>query len=234
MSGGPAVASPAVVEVRRTPLPPPLTLEKPGRRLSGDDLLAALFEAFGDLQFLRDSFAGAEFVLTLMLEKLPSHVGLVSLFDINKRDFVVVRQMGGAQSALCLRQPERAPIASAAMRMKRAVVVTEGIGIERATDDRWRTIRRRAPEPDLRSRRARRALPWPDRAGEPARRHPVHRQRRQRADLRRAAVRRVRGPPAASPSIPSSSSRRRSPPRPTSRFLETEPLSREGAGPEGR
>jgi DNA-binding transcriptional MerR regulator len=52
---------------------------------------------------------GADFVLGLTLEKLPSEVGLVSLFDINKREFIVVRQAGGPRSALCQRQSERSP-----------------------------------------------------------------------------------------------------------------------------
>jgi hypothetical protein len=112
----------------------------PTKRLSGDDLLAELFEAFNDLHFLRDSIEGAEFVLALTLEKLPSELGLISLFDINKREFVVVRQTGGAQRAVGQRQPEKAPIASTAMRKRHAVVVSDPGGAQRAVDDRFKAI----------------------------------------------------------------------------------------------
>ncbi len=110
------------------------------RRLGGDDLLTELFEAFSDLHFARDSLEGAEFVLHLTLEKLPSEVGLVSLFDMNKREFVVVRQKGGPRVALCARQPEKAPLALSAMRKQHAIVVSDAEGAKRAMDDRWRAI----------------------------------------------------------------------------------------------
>ncbi len=112
----------------------------PQKRLTGDDLLAELFEAFGDLHFVRDSLEGAEFVLHLTLEKLPSEVGLVSLFDMNTREFVVVRQSGGPRSALCARQPEKAALAISAMRRRHALVVSDAEGAARAMDDRWRAI----------------------------------------------------------------------------------------------
>ena len=112
----------------------------PAKRLSGDDLLAELFEAFNDLHFLRDSIEGAEFVLALTLEKLPSEIGLISLFDINKREFVIVRQTGGKQRAVGQRQPEKAPIASTAMRKRHAVVVSDPGGAQRAHDERFKHI----------------------------------------------------------------------------------------------
>jgi hypothetical protein len=102
--------------------------------------LTELFEAFGDLHFVRDSLEGAEFVLHLTLEKLPSEVGIVSLFDMNKREFVVVRQVGGPRVVLCARQPEKAPLALSAMRKRHAIVVSDPEAAERAMDDRWRAI----------------------------------------------------------------------------------------------
>jgi hypothetical protein len=119
---------------KRASIPP-----KSGARLSGDDLIAELFEACSDLHFLRDALEGADFVLALTLEKIPSTVGLVSLFDINRREFVVVRQRGG-KSALLARLPERAPLVQAAMRSQRAVVVPDASRDERALDDRWKAI----------------------------------------------------------------------------------------------
>lgn len=119
---------------RPTPAP-----QKPQKRLSGEDLLTELFEAFADLHFLRDSIEGAEFVLALALEKLPSEVGLVSLFDINKREFVIVRQTGGKR-AVGQRQPERAELAISAMRKRHAIVLSTPAEAAGADDDRFRAI----------------------------------------------------------------------------------------------
>ncbi|MGK3989861.1 GAF domain-containing protein [Sorangium sp. So ce136] len=106
-------------------------------RLSGDDLIAELFEACSDLHFLQDTLAGADFILALTLDKIPCALGFVSLFDINRGEFVVVRQHGG-KSALLARLSERAPLALAAMRSRRAVVVPDVSRDERALDDRWK------------------------------------------------------------------------------------------------
>ncbi|XXT20706.1 GAF domain-containing protein [Sorangium sp. So ce429] len=106
-------------------------------RLSGDDLIAELFEACSDLHFLQDTLAGADFILALTLDKIPCALGFVSLFDINRGEFVVVRQHGG-KSALLARLSERAPLPLAAMRSRRAVVVPDVSRDERALDDRWK------------------------------------------------------------------------------------------------
>jgi hypothetical protein len=109
-------------------------------RLGADDLISELFEACVDLHFLNDSIEGAEFILKLTLAKIPSAVGLVSLFDINRREFVLVRQTGG-QIALLARLSERAPVAQAAMRSRAAVVVADVAADSRfAGDERWRQI----------------------------------------------------------------------------------------------
>jgi hypothetical protein len=144
-SSAPEPAASAVAAVRPTAAAAPASSPAaapaaPKKRLSGDDLLAELFEAFGDLHFLRDSLEGADFVLALTLEQLPSEVGMVSLFDLGKREFVVVRQSGGPRSALCARQPEKASLATAAMRKRHAIVVSDQAEAARAADDRWGTI----------------------------------------------------------------------------------------------
>jgi GAF domain-containing protein len=119
---------------------PPLGSTPPSSlRLAGDDLLAELFEAFSELHFVADTLAGADFVLDVTLEKLPSEVALVSLFDLDKREFVVVRQRGGATSALLLRHSERDALAQQAMRSHRAVVVADASADPRA-QDRWAAI----------------------------------------------------------------------------------------------
>ncbi|WP_437279535.1 GAF domain-containing protein [Sorangium sp. So ce375] len=125
-----------------TPAPPPRrrsSFPPKNGRLSGDDLIAELFEACSDLHFLQDTLAGADFILALTLDKIPCALGLVSLFDINRREFVVVRQYGG-KSALLARLSERAPLPLAAMRSRRAVVVPDASKDERAMDERWKAI----------------------------------------------------------------------------------------------
>ncbi|HVY45598.1 MAG TPA: GAF domain-containing protein [Minicystis sp.] len=129
----PAPVQPAAAQ----PVPPPVPKPSKKKRLAGDDLLGELFEALSELGFMADALAGAEYVLAVALEKIPSELGLVSFFDINKREFVVVRQMGGPRGVLGFRQPEKAPIALSAMRNKQAVVVTEAEQVARATDARF-------------------------------------------------------------------------------------------------
>jgi hypothetical protein len=109
-------------------------------RFSGEDLITELFEACGDLHFVQDTLAGAEFVLALTLDKLPSEGGLVSLFDMNKREFVVVRQARASGSALLLRVGERSALAATAMRSRHAVVVADASGAEYANDARWKAL----------------------------------------------------------------------------------------------
>ncbi|MFO0587127.1 MAG: GAF domain-containing protein [Polyangiaceae bacterium] len=132
-------AAPVPVK-REAYIPPVKTAAQAGKRKAGDDLISELFEACGDLHFLRDSLEGADFVLSLALEKLPSEIGLVSLFDINRREFVVIRQAGGPKSVVLARLPERAGLAQAAMRKTSAIVVPDASKEPRAVDDRFRAL----------------------------------------------------------------------------------------------
>ena len=134
----PAPVSVSAPMTRQNPSerPPP-----PARRLSGKELTFALSAAAGDLRFLRDALAGAEFVLSLLHEKIPHQIGLVSFFDSGRREYVVVRQVGGRESILLRRMTEFAPIARAAVRNSRAVVITDAPADPRASsDDRWKAM----------------------------------------------------------------------------------------------
>lgn len=108
-----------------------------GARLSGDDLLAELFEAFAELGFLHSPLDGAEFVLRLTLEKLPSEAAVASFFDINRREFVVVRTFGASEAALLSRVPEQADLAREAMTTHHSVVVEDATGDPRVDRERW-------------------------------------------------------------------------------------------------
>ena len=106
------------------PQAPPVP-QKP-RRVRGDELISVLFESMHDLNFLPDSIQGGDFCLHLALEKLPSRVGVVYLYDIDRREFVVVSVLGAAPPGLIgKRLPENEPTLSAAMRKRRAMLLTK-------------------------------------------------------------------------------------------------------------
>ena len=97
-----------------------------------------LADAFADLAFLRDSLEGAEYVLALALEKLPSEVALALFFDAQYREYVIVRQLGGRVSLLCCRLPESSPLFLAAMACNRAIIASEPVLF--AGDEHWDAI----------------------------------------------------------------------------------------------
>jgi GAF domain-containing protein len=111
-----------------------------GARLEGDELLTDLFEAMAELHFLGDAIEGADFVLAQAMAKLPCEVGLVSLFDMANREYVVVRQIGGKRSGLLLRLAQHGKLAQSAMRYSRAVVVVDASRQRDQVDRRWREI----------------------------------------------------------------------------------------------
>ncbi len=127
----PAPAAPPAPEFKAPP-PAPAPPKPTKKRARGDDLLVELFEACADLHFLNDAVEGADFVLALLSDKIPSELTMVSFFDINKREFLVVRQAGGKGSAIGKRQPEKSKLAHEAMRSKHAIVVAGSA----ANDDR--------------------------------------------------------------------------------------------------
>jgi hypothetical protein len=113
----------------------------PAVRLSGVELIADLFECMHDLHFLPDALAGADFVLSLMLDKLPSAVALVHFYDIDAREFVVVRAVGaGAAKVMQIRTNEKEPLIAEAMHKRRAVVLDDAAGDPRAQNGRWALI----------------------------------------------------------------------------------------------
>ena len=148
----PEVPAPAAVEPIRAPqvaAPVPLiapaprasTPSSPRNRLSGDELIADLFEAMHDLHFLRDALEGADFVLSLVMDKLPCTIGLVHFYDINAREFVVVRAIGpGAKKALGIRTNEKEALIAEAMRKRRSVVIEDAANDSRAQRGRWALI----------------------------------------------------------------------------------------------
>src|SRR5260370_9290063 len=111
---------------------------QPGGRVRGEDLIADLFEAMHDLHFLRDAVEGGDFCLALALDKLPSHAGIVHLYDIDHREFIVTNTSGAAARELLLQRfPEGDPMLAAAMRKRSAVVIANAAESEATTIDRY-------------------------------------------------------------------------------------------------
>ena len=116
-----ALASAQAPKVPSRPPPP----HSGTRRIRGDELIAVLFEEMHDLHFQRDAIDGADFCLRLALEKLPSRFGVVHLYDIDRREFVVVAVRGSNPPAILLRRTaEHEPVLSMAMRRRRAMILT--------------------------------------------------------------------------------------------------------------
>ena len=110
----------------------------PRARLRSEDLIADLFEAMHDLHFVRDAIEGGDFCLALAMEKLPSQFGIVHLYDIDKREFLVTSVRGaGANKLLLRRHPENDAVLLAAMRNRNALVIADAAQSEVAAMERY-------------------------------------------------------------------------------------------------
>lgn len=122
--------------------------EPPKGRSSGDELIGDLFEAMSALDFCGDSNEAASFTLQLAMEKLGSDAGIVHLYAIDTRAFVVVHAAGpGAPALIGLRTADTDLLAAEAMRTRGAFIVPEGAGDPRASGERWEALREAAGEP---------------------------------------------------------------------------------------
>jgi hypothetical protein len=144
----PAPAPAAVAPAPAAPVAAPAAIRTatPGtgvalpRRIRGEDLIAELFEAMHDLHFVRDSVEGGDFCLALAMEKLPSQAGMVHLYDINSREFLVSSVRGPSTGKLLAhRHPETDELLSAAMRKRRTVVLDKATS-EAQTIERYAAI----------------------------------------------------------------------------------------------
>ena len=110
----------------------------PRGRLRSEDLIADLFEAMHDLHFVRDAIEGGDFCLALAMEKLPSQFGIVHLYDIDKREFLITSVRGAGTAKLLMRRhPENDPVLLAAMRNRTALVIAEAAQSDAAALERY-------------------------------------------------------------------------------------------------
>jgi hypothetical protein len=122
MPSAPVAIAPPPVFIR--PPTPARAMRPPGSRVTGEELIADLFEAMHELHFLRDALEGGDFCLTLAMANLPSQVGLVHVYDIDRREFVLTSARGANAGALLgRRHAESDSMLAAAMRRRRALVV---------------------------------------------------------------------------------------------------------------
>jgi GAF domain-containing protein len=79
-----------------------------------------------ELQFTRDVIEGGDYVLSLALEMIPSKAGLLHLYDIDRREYVVACVAGpGADALLNRRFAESEQLFASAMRKRRALVFSD-------------------------------------------------------------------------------------------------------------
>jgi GAF domain-containing protein len=109
-----------------TPSRPSFRSLQSGRRATGDELIANLFEAMHELHFTRDVIEGGDYVLSLALDMIPSRAGLLHLYDIDRREYVIAGASGtGAEALLNRRTAESDPLFTNAMRKRRALVFAD-------------------------------------------------------------------------------------------------------------
>ena len=124
----PAAAAPPAPEVKR--------------RLSGEELIADLFETMHALDFCKDSLEAGAFTLQIAMERLGSAAGMVHLYDIDRREFVVVQARGpGAEALRGLRTSDGEPLVAEAMRTNGALVIADAAADPRVAGRRWDTVR---------------------------------------------------------------------------------------------
>lgn len=107
-------------------------------RVSGDELITALFESMHDLHFLRDALDGGQFCLALATEVLPARAALIHFFDIDKREWVLACARGkDTQLLLTTRAGKSDELLRECARTRRAVVVANASS---ASSDRYRPL----------------------------------------------------------------------------------------------
>ena len=124
------------------PMGPPPAPEGRSSRASGEELISDLFEAMSGLDFCDGSIDAAGFTLKLVMEKLACAAGVVHLYDIDRRELVVVEAAGAAATVLRrLRTADGDPLAAGAMRTHGTLIVGDAAGDARLSGRRWELLR---------------------------------------------------------------------------------------------
>lgn len=102
--------------------------------------MAELSGSVTDLGFLSSALDAADFILTLIKDKFPSEGILIWFHDAEKRELVLVRQLGGTSDQHLSRMAEKTGLAHAALRSQRAIVIPDATRDPRANEARWKTM----------------------------------------------------------------------------------------------
>jgi hypothetical protein len=102
-----------------------------------DDLMSELFESMHDLNFLRDSLEGADFVLELLKQKIPTVVALIHLYDINAKEYVIVRGRAPSLAVVGQRYKESIGLVGHAAKSGHGILVTDTAGDKRWSHERY-------------------------------------------------------------------------------------------------
>ena len=94
-----------------------------------------------DLHFMQGVADGAEFMVAAVDSIVPCDGLLIHVFDINTRQFVVVRAKGpGAMQVLLHRTPDSDPFFNAVMRRPGSVAIHDVASDPRVLGPRWDTL----------------------------------------------------------------------------------------------
>jgi GAF domain-containing protein len=111
------------------------------RHKPGDDLIGELFDRMHDLHFMPDLVTGSDYVVQALSALLPTEIVLVHVFDINAREFVVVRAAGpGGKKALLHRTPDTEPLFRQALRRTRTLHIERLDGDARFSAPRYQGL----------------------------------------------------------------------------------------------
>ncbi len=108
------------------------------RRADGEELISELFETMHELHFMPDLVSGCEFTLDVLKRSIPSEGVLLQIYDINRREFVVVRAEGKApRDSLLHRTPDSDALLKDILRAPRARRFAEASALDAP---RWRAL----------------------------------------------------------------------------------------------
>jgi GAF domain-containing protein len=94
-----------------------------------------------DLHFMQGVAEGAEFVLAAVDSVVPCDGVLIHVFDINARQFVVVRAKGpGAMQVLLHRTPDSEPFIDGIMRRPGSIAIHDAQKDTRVLGPRWEAL----------------------------------------------------------------------------------------------
>lgn len=137
----PSVSPPAAVQIQAPAHPDPTGPTLPIRRRAAEELIGELFELMHDLHFIPDMMSGVDFVLGILTRTLPSEIVLIHVFDINTRQFVVVRALAPSPDAVVLhRTPDQDPLLKRVMRGTRSRANANAASDDTYRGGRWNLI----------------------------------------------------------------------------------------------